>query len=198
MLLKVKIHSGERDETMTTTKKKLAGGALAFAAALMLGVVGLAQQDGPRGFGGHGPGGHGRRGPGGPGESRGPRGGGLGPLARDLNLTDAQKAEVKKITDAFEASTQALHEQLRQAGPGGGGPFEGLKDGAFDEAAVRAAAQARANLHVELEVARARMMSQVYALLTAEQKATLAERRQQFEQRRRAHEPKTGEAPSGK
>jgi Spy/CpxP family protein refolding chaperone len=99
----------------------------------------------------------------------------------------------------FEASTQALHEQLRQAGPGGGGgPFEGLKDGAFDEAAVRAAAQARASLHVELEVARARMMSQVYALLTAEQKATLAERRQQFEQRRRARESKTGEAPSGK
>jgi periplasmic protein CpxP/Spy len=183
---------------MTTTKKKLAGGALAFAAALMLGVVGLAQQDGPRGFGGHGPEGHGRRGPGGPGESRGPRGGGgLGPLARDLDLTDAQKAEVKKITDAFEASTQALHEQLRQAGPGGGGPFEGLKDGAFDEAAVRAAAQARANLHVELEVARARMMSQIYALLTAEQKATLAERRQQFEQRRRAHESKAGGAPGG-
>jgi len=178
---------------MTTTKKRLAGGALAFAAALMLGVVGLAQQDGPRGFGGPGPGGHGRRGPG------GPRGGdGLGRLARDLDLTDAQKAEVKKITDAFEASTQALHEQLRQAGPGGGGPFEGLKDGAFDEAAVRAAAQARANLHVELEVARARMMSQIYALLTAEQKATLAERRQQFEQRRSAHEQKAGEAPSGR
>jgi len=179
---------------MTTTKKKLAGGALAFAAALMLGVVGLAQQDGPRGFGGPDPEGHGRRGPGGPGGPR--RGDGLGPLARDLNLTDAQKAEVKKLTDAFEASTQSLHEQLRQTGPGGG-PFDGLKDGAFDEAAVRAAAQARANLHVELEVARARMMSQIYALLTAEQKATLAARREQFEQRRRAHESKAGEAPSG-
>lgn len=39
-------------------------------------------------------------------------------------------------------------------------------------------------MHVELEVARARMMSQVYALLTAEQKAQIAERRQQFEQKR--------------
>jgi Spy/CpxP family protein refolding chaperone len=32
-------------------------------------------------------------------------------------------------------------------------------------------------------VAQARMMSQVYALLTPEQKAKLAERRQQFERR---------------
>lgn len=174
---------------MKTTRKRLLGGALAFVAALALCVGAMGRQDGGRGPGG--PGGRGRRGPGGPG-GRG-FGGPLGPLARDLNLTDAQKAEVKKITDAFEASTKSIHEQLRAAG-GPGGPFEGLKDGAFDEAAVRSAAQARAALHVELEVAHARMLSQVYALLTAEQKATLAERRQQFEQRRRQH--KAEEAPA--
>ena len=180
---------------MKTARTKLFGGALALSAALMLTVVGFArQQDGPRGFGGPHPGGpHGeRRGPGGPG---GPRGG-LGPLVRDLDLTDAQKAEVKKINDAFEESTKALREQLFKAGPGG--PFDALKDGAFDEAAVRAAAQARASVQVELEVAHAKMMSQVYALLTAEQKAKLAERRQEFEQRRRAHESKPEEVPNGR
>jgi protein CpxP len=114
------------------------------------------------------------RGPGGPG-------GVLGPLARDLNLTDAQKEQIKQLEDKFMASTKDLHEQMRTAG---GDPFDALKDGAFDEAAVRAAAQARANIQVELEVAHARLLSQVYALLTPEQKAQLAARRQQFEQER--------------
>jgi protein CpxP len=177
---------------MQTTKTKLRiGGALVFVVALAMAVVGFAQQGGGQrhGFGGPPRGG-------GP-EHGGPHGGGggLGPLERDLNLTDAQKAQVKQIRDSFEESTKSLREQLFNAG---GGPFDELKDGAFDETAVRAAAQARANIQVELEVARARMMSQVYALLTAEQKAKLAERRQQFE--RRGHGPKgeTVDVPEGR
>jgi protein CpxP len=172
---------------MKVKKTRLIAGALALAAALMLTVVGFARQDGPpRGFGGPPRGGPGRG---------GPRGGGLGPLARDLNLTDAQKAQVKQITDSFEASTKPLHEQLFKAG---GGPFDGLTDGAFDEASVRAAAQARAAVQVELEVAHARMMSQIYALLTAEQKAKLAELRQQFEQRRPGPPPGAEDVPNGR
>lgn len=183
-----------------TTTKKIIGG-LALAASLTLAGVAVSAhrghshgQDGGHGFGPS------QGGPGGRGFGRGPgghRGGGnpLGPLARDLNLTDAQKAEVRKITDGFEESTKALREQLFKAG---GGPADGLTDGAFDEAAVRTAAQARAGVQVELEVARARMMSQVYALLTAEQKAKIAERRQQFEQRRREFESGGGETPEGR
>jgi len=164
---------------MTKTKLRI-GAALVFVAALTMAVVGFAQQGGQRGFGGGG------RPPGGR-EHGGPRGGGiLGPLARDLNLTDAQKTQIKSITDSFEESTKSLREQLFNAG---GGPFDGLKDGAFDEAAARSAAQARASVHVEMEVARARMMSQVYALLTTEQKAKLVELRQQFEQNGRGSRP---------
>jgi periplasmic protein CpxP/Spy len=172
---------------MKVTKTRLRiGAALVFVAALMMTVAGFAQQGGGE-----------RRGFGGPGRG-GPRGGGggLGVLERDLNLTDAQKAQVKQIRDSFEESTKSLREQLFNAG---GTPFDDLKDGAFDEAAVRAAAQARANLHVELEVAQARMMSQVYALLTAEQKAKLAERRQQFERRgHRAPGRETLDVPDGR
>ena len=175
---------------MKSTKTKLRiGAALVFVAALMMTAAGFAQQGGGRrGFGGPPPGDRPERG--------GPRGGGLGMLERDLNLTDAQKAQVKQIRDSFEESTKSLHEQLFNAE---GTPFDYLKDGAFDEAAVRAAAQARANLHVELEVAQARMMSQVYALLTAEQKAKLAERRQQFERRgRRAPGHEASGVPDGR
>ncbi|HYY94831.1 MAG TPA: hypothetical protein VE713_09960, partial [Pyrinomonadaceae bacterium] len=82
---------------MKTARTKLIGGALIVAAALLLTVVGFAQ-NGPRGgFGGPpppgGPGGPHRGGPGGPG--------GLGPIARELNLTDAQKAQIKQIEDSF-------------------------------------------------------------------------------------------------
>jgi protein CpxP len=148
------------------------GGAVAFAAALMMSVAALAQHGGPGGHHG-GPGGHGQRGD------------MLGHFARELNLTDAQQAQVKQLADAFHESNKSLHEQLKKGGPGVGGHFfEGLKDGAFDESAVRAAAQARANLHVEMEVAHARLMSQIYALLTPEQKAKVAEMRQRHEQRR--------------
>ena len=164
---------------MRSAKTKFIGGALAVAAALLITVIGFAQQGGPGGFGGPQQGGPGRRGPGGPG-------GPLGPIARELDLTDAQKTQIKQIEDSFRESTKSLHEQLFKSG---GGPLEGLKDGAFDEASVRAAAQARAGLQVELEVAHARMMSQIYSLLTAEQKAKLAELRQQFEQGRRQPPP---------
>ena len=161
---------------MRMTKKRIVGGAVALAAALMMTVAAFAQH-GPGGP--HGPGGH--RGAGGPGGSL------LDHFSQALNLTDAQKAQIKQLEDGFKESTKGLHEQLVKAD--GGGPFEALKDGAFDEAAVRAAAQARANLHVELEVAHAKFFSQIYAVLTAEQKAKLAELHKQMEEHHRQGPP---------
>jgi periplasmic protein CpxP/Spy len=122
------------------------------------------------------------QGPPGPPPGGGFRGGpgprdGLGPLGRDLNLTEEQKAQIKKITQSFGESDKALHDQLRTL-------HESEPDqmsGAFDEAAVRTAAEARAKIQIELEVSRAKMMSQIAGVLTAEQKAQLAARRQQFE-----------------
>lgn len=140
-----------------------------------------------------------QEGPGGPpprGErGRGPRGGGPGgpiPFLRDLNLTDAQKAQVKQIVDNFAASTKELREKMRSLG---GRPEDVLNGGAFDEASVRSQAQARAAVQVELEVAHARMLSQVYNVLTAEQKTKLQERRAEFEQRRKEREAERGQRP---
>jgi periplasmic protein CpxP/Spy len=156
---------------MRVNSKKLIGGALACVAAFVLAVAGLvhAQDGGP---GGPPPGGHGRHG--------GPGGfGGLGPLARELNLTDAQKAQIKQIEDSFRDSTKSLHEQLFKTG---GGPLDALTDN-FDEAAARSAAQQRAGIQVELEVQHAKMMSQIYALLTADQKAKVAQIKADMRQR---------------
>ena len=150
--------------------KKVGGVMILVGALLLMCVVGFSQQGGP---------------PQGPPRG-GPRGGGPGPgdmlehLTRELNLTTDQQAAIKKIIDSTEESAKPLQEQLRKLHEGQPDP---LSDAAFDEAAVRSAAQARANVQVELEVLHARAMSQVYALLTTEQKAQLAAKHQQFGQR---------------
>src|SRR5262249_35116256 len=100
----------------------------------------------------------------------------FGPFGRDLNLTDDQKTQIKKIMESFEASTKALHEQMRALHENEPDPLSGT----FDEAAVRAAAEARAKIQIELEVAHARIMSQIAAVLTPEQKAHLAEKHEQM------------------
>ena len=102
---------------------------------------------------------------------------GLGPLGRDLNLTDDQKAQIQKITDSFRESDKALHDQLRTLHENEADPLSG----AFNEANVRSAAEARAKIQVELEVSHAKMLSQIAGVLTTEQKAQLAAKRQQFE-----------------
>lgn len=155
---------------MNMKRMKLAAFALAAVAGMALAAAAFPGQEG-------------HHGPGGPGGPHGPHGGSIVEhLSRALDLTDAQKAQVKQIEDSLRESTKSLHEQLAKSGDGGG-PLDGFKEG-FDEAAVRSAAQARAAVHVELEVAHARAMSQIYALLTDAQKAKLAELRQQFQQRR--------------
>ncbi|HEY0386477.1 MAG TPA: Spy/CpxP family protein refolding chaperone [Pyrinomonadaceae bacterium] len=171
-----------------TGSRKIMGG-LALAGSLMLtGVVGFAQQEKQEGAGDkaraerHWRGGREGRGDNeGRGEGRGMRDGFGGRFAEKLNLTDAQKEQMKQIAARFRESTKALRQQGRGER---GDEFDALKDGTFNEAAVRAAAQARANARVEMEVARARMMSEMYAVLTPEQKAQLAAERQQREQKR--------------
>ena len=142
----------------------IAGALLLTTAAVVFSQNPPQRPDGPpgppRGPFGHGP--HGRRGPGGPGD--------FGPLA-GLNLTDAQKEQIKQIHESFGAQTKALRDQMRTLHETQSDPVTN-----FDEAAVRAAAEARARVQVEMEVAHAKMMSQVANVLTAEQRAQMAER----------------------
>ena len=151
----------------------VAGAVLLVAAA----VVSSQQPQGPRpgppppgpmgpGFRG-GPGG-----PGGPREGFGP----FGPFGRELNLTDDQKAQIKKIQDSFHEADKALFDQMRTLHESQPDPMSAE----FNEAAVRSAAEARAKIQVELEVSHAKMMSQVASVLTAEQKAQLAAKHEEM------------------
>ncbi len=159
----------------TGNRKNLIGGGLALIIALAMSVaVGFAQgrpDGGERGE--HGM--HGGRG----------MDGGFGRFGRNLNLSDAQKTQMQQIAERFKASTKSLHEQLRNLDRNSDAAGD---NGTFNESAVRQAAQSRANLEVELEVSHARMMSEMFAVLTLEQKAQLAQQRQQWQQKREQRE----------
>ena len=172
------------------TGKFLGGLALAAGFALT-GVVGVSaqQEQGQQG------GGHGRaERPWGQKEGHGGgRRGGFGPFGRfgaELNLTDAQLEQMRQIEERYRATFQSQREGRGQRGERPA--FDPLAGGTFDEAAVRAAAQARANAQVEREVAQARMMHEMYNVLTAEQKAQLQATRQQHEQRRQEFRTRRG------
>lgn len=167
-----------------TRTKKVIGGIVVAGVLALTGIVGLAQQQKGNEMRGDGQWGRGHRG--GPGMKHGMFG---GRFAEKLNLTDAQKEQMKQISTRFDESTKTLREQLHGARDNKLGMLNG---GTFDEAAVRTAAQARANLHVEMEVARARMMSEMFAILTPEQKAQLAAEHQKMEQKRQQRGERRG------
>ena len=165
-------------------------GGLALAAGFALtGVVGVAaqQEQGPQGEGrGRAERSWGRK------EGRGGgRRGGFNPFGRfgaELNLSDAQLEQMRQIEERYRATFQAQRENRGQERAG----FDPLAGGTFDESAVRAAAQARAAAQVEREVAQARMMYEMYNVLTGEQKAQLQAARQQREERRQEFRSRRG------
>jgi Spy/CpxP family protein refolding chaperone len=156
------ISKGSVDVKINWKKSAIVAGIGAIVLA-MTGVVVFSQNPPQRPDGPPGPprGGFGHRGP-----------GDFGPLA-GLNLTDAQKEQIKKIQESFDESTKALRDQMRALHEND--PADPLSSN-FDEVAFREAAEARAKIQVEMEVQHAKMMSQVATILTAEQKAQLAER----------------------
>jgi Spy/CpxP family protein refolding chaperone len=67
-----------------------------------------------------------------------------------------------------------------------------IQSGTFDEAKAQAIANQGAQVHAQLEVQHARVASEAYQVLSAEQKAKLAQfmtkREQRFEQHMQEHE----------
>ena len=166
---------------------KFVGGLVLAAGFALTGVVGVAAQQEQGQDGG------GRNRAERPwGRGEGGRGGGhRGPFRRfgaELNLSDAQVEQMRQIEERYRATFRAERGHRGQESRG----FDPFAGGAFDESAVRAAAQARANAQVEREVAQARMMHEMYNVLTGEQKAQLQSARQQREQLRQERRSRRG------
>ena len=101
-------------------------------------------------------------------------------IAERLGLTDAQKTEIKSIISAERPRVEPLvrqlsatRKQLRNVS----------KNGNFDEAQVRSLASQQAQTITELIVAKERVKSKVYNVLTPEQRVKAEQMRARFESR---------------
>jgi len=99
-------------------------------------------------------------------------------LARKLDLTDAQRAEVKTIWTAERPTVVPL---LRQLVNQCGSLSSATTDGAFDEAKAQAIADQQAATVKQLLVERQRMISKIYnEILTPEQRIKADQLRDQM------------------
>lgn len=114
----------------------------------------------------------GRHGYGGPG--------GFRHMLKQLDLTSAQQDQVKAIWAKEKPTLQPLMQQMRQ----NHSAMRALEaSGPFDEAKTRALVTQNSQTMIELQVEHARIKSEIMQILTADQKAKLA----QLEANRAAH-----------
>ena len=156
--------------------------ALALATPVALAQTAGGEQSGQatraegRGKGGH----RGHRGGKRGGGHFGGRGGHFGGL-RGVELTDAQKASLKQLRQASRERTQSVREQLRAK-------RQELRQaesaGTFNEALAAQKLTEAAGLQAKLMAEEFKLRQDSLALLTAEQRTQLEQRRQQREQRR--------------
>lgn len=122
-----------------------------------------------------------RGGPGGPfgrgGRMGGPMGGGIGEVMRDL--TDAQREQVKAIREKHAERLRPIMERARIARHALDAAAESGNTGNLQALSIEVG-----NAETELAFAQAQVHSEIYAVLTAEQKQKIAERRKAMEQRR--------------
>ncbi len=117
----------------------------------------------------------------------------LGFYADYLDLTDAQQAQVKDILAKERPTIQPLIQQLAQAHQQVS-QFE--QAGTFDEAKVRSLAAQQSQIMTELLVQKARIKSELMALLTPEQKDKMAKLEARRAARLQKHLQQTQSAPS--
>jgi periplasmic protein CpxP/Spy len=134
--------------------------ALTAAAALLAAGLGTAvlAQDGPgrRAGRGFGPGGHGR--------------GGF-PLAQ-LELSDAQREQVRSVMQRHEEDMRAVGQRLREAHEAQRAAVETVP---VNEGLIRSTSQALATAQTDMALIQARIHNDVWNLLTPEQQAKAKE-----------------------
>lgn len=114
---------------------------------------------------------------------RGHRGKGgfmLGRMAKALDLTDAQKTQIKQIMGTEKQKVQPIFESLKENRQ----QMEALTaDGNFDEAKIKQLADEQGSLTSLLIVEKERTKSQIYQILTVEQREKAKAMKGKFEER---------------
>ena len=88
-------------------------------------------------------------------------------LARELNITDAQKAQIKTIADSHRDEWKALGDRARTAHQA---LQQAVTADTVDEGLIRQRSAEVAAVEADMAVARARAHAEVFQLLTPEQK----------------------------
>ena len=153
-----------------TTKLAVLG---VLAMALFAGVAfaqdaapDAAPQGGPQG----GPNHYGMKDP--HGQFRGGPGMGMGFPMRGLNLTEDQHAQIKQIMQAEKGNIHPLMQQEFQARSQ---MMQLITSGNFDQAKATALASQEAQTHIQMQVEHAKIASQIYQLLSSDQKAKVTD-----------------------
>jgi protein CpxP len=151
---------------------------VAMGAMFIFAQDGTGKTDGKRGFG-----------------KRGHQRGGMGKMFRALDLTDEQKTQMKQIRENNRNTVKPIREQMKANRQ----KLQELSaNGNFDAAQVQAIAAQQGTLTAQMIVAREQVKSQMFNILTPEQKAKAAEMKAQFEQKRKERMQKRSERRNAK
>ncbi|MBN2282676.1 MAG: Spy/CpxP family protein refolding chaperone [Deltaproteobacteria bacterium] len=92
----------------------------------------------------------------------------------DLNLTDAQREQVRTIVDSYDKQRTPARDTIERARRGF---IDAKRADKFNEETVRQAFRKYSTTREEMIVSRGKMMSELKAVLTPEQRAQLEERK---------------------
>ena len=148
--------------------------------ALLATSVAYAQEPPGGGFGGRG------------GRGFGPGGPGL--VLNDLNLTDAQREQVREIRGRYREQIQTLSRRL---GDLTAKQRQAIETVPVNETLITSATQDMTQAEVEVAIQEARINADIWSVLTPEQQAKAtklrAERKAQMEQRRQENQQRRGQ-----
>jgi Spy/CpxP family protein refolding chaperone len=153
-------------------KAKLFGVAVLALMLSGMGVVSYAQ--GPGAWGGHG--------------------GYMGKMSTLLNLTAAQKQQIKTLAQAERATMKPLMQQLGQLRVQ---MLTATASGAFNQATVQSIANQEAQIRAQLTVERESLQSQIYNQVLTQQQKTTADQLRQNEISQINEHLQNAAAPSG-
>ena len=104
---------------------------------------------------------------------------GMGFFAKQLNLTDEQKTQMKAVMEKQRPTIKPLMQQQHQIDL----QLRQYVQGTFDQAKVQALANQKAQIQAQLTVAETQVHNQLYQLLTAEQQTQLKQMEADHEER---------------
>jgi periplasmic protein CpxP/Spy len=119
--------------------------------------------------------------------------GGMELPLHQLNLTDDQKAQIKQL---FQAERPAMKPLMQQEHAARTQMVQLITSGAFDQSKAAAIAAQESQTHMQMEIEHAKIASQIYQLLSSDQKAKVADIIAQHQQRMQERMQNKEQAPS--